>query len=134
MVKSLKFVVGFLHNSLPDRGDSTPTEGIKMNKSFPMGALYLSGMLLLAFATLAKGATADAEVILVIGKAEVRETSSGEWKQVKVQQQLPPGASVRTGDASQMAVLLKDQTQIRGQPAKHDEIQGRRRAGPGNNG
>jgi tetratricopeptide (TPR) repeat protein len=105
--------LAFLHNSLPDRGDSTPTEGIKMSKSFPMGALYLSGMLLLAFATLAQGATADAEVILVIGKAEVRETSSGEWKQVKVQQQLPPGASVRTGDASQMAVLLKDQTQIR---------------------
>lgn len=84
-----------------------------MRKSLPTGTLYLAGILLLAATTVTHAGTGDAEVILVIGKAEVRDTASGEWKQVSVQQQLPPGASVRTGDASQMALLLKDQTQIR---------------------
>jgi tetratricopeptide (TPR) repeat protein len=49
----------------------------------------------------------------VIGKAEVRDPATGEWKPARLQQQLPAGATVRTGDASQMALLLKDQTQVR---------------------
>jgi hypothetical protein len=69
----------------------------------------------MCLATTAGAATAagDAEVILVVGKAEVREAKGSDWKPVTAQQQLPAGATVRTGDGSQMALLLKDQTQIR---------------------
>lgn len=77
------------------------------------GALRLTCIVSLANAATALAAGGDAEVILVIGKAEVRETANGDWTAVSVQQQLPAGASVRTGDASQMALLLKDQTQVR---------------------
>lgn len=61
----------------------------------------------------ALAASGDAEVVLTVGKVEARDPASGEWKPVKVQQQLAPGTSVRTGEASQAALLLKDQTQIR---------------------
>jgi hypothetical protein len=67
----------------------------------------------LAYSGYVVAATGGAEVVLVIGKAEVREAEGGEWKPVREQQQLPAGASVRTGDSSQVGLLLKDQTQIR---------------------
>ncbi|MBK8121704.1 MAG: FecR domain-containing protein [Sulfuritalea sp.] len=66
-----------------------------------------------AYSGYALAAPDNAQVVLVVGKAEAREAEGGEWRPVTVRQQLPAGASVRTGDASQMALLLKDQTQIR---------------------
>jgi tetratricopeptide (TPR) repeat protein len=84
-----------------------------MRNSLPRSALALFATVFFAFAGSAQAAAADAEVILVIGKAEVRDPATGEWKPARVQQQLPAGSSVRTGDASQMALLLKDQTQVR---------------------
>lgn len=84
-----------------------------MENSLARWAINSICILSMAVPAAALAADADAEVILAIGKAEFRESATGEWKQVKVQQQLPPGATVRTGDASQMALLLKDQTQVR---------------------
>ena len=55
----------------------------------------------------------DAEVVLLIGKAEVQQTPQGSWEPATMQQKLPAGTSVRTSGSSQLAVVLKDQTQIR---------------------
>lgn len=55
----------------------------------------------------------DAEIIFVLGRAEVRESDQGEWRPVKVGQQLQAGNFVRTREGSQLALLLRDQTQIR---------------------
>ena len=66
-------------------------------------ALFVSGI----------ARAADAEVVMVIGVAEVRETDDGDWKPLRLKQELRAGVSVRTGEASQLALLLKNQTQIR---------------------
>lgn len=55
----------------------------------------------------------DAEIVSLIGKGEARDTARDDWKTAAVRQQLNPGAFVRTGDLSQMALLLRDQTQLR---------------------
>lgn len=53
----------------------------------------------------------DAQVVYVAGKAEVRENA--EWKPVQVNQKLNAGASVRTAEYGQVALLLRDNTQVR---------------------
>lgn len=82
----------------------------------------------------------DAEVISVISKGEARATTRDDWKPATIRQQLNAGAFVRTGDLSQMALLLRDQTQLRlnqnsmlqikevspsGEPTKLELTQGR---------
>ena len=58
-------------------------------------------------------AAGDAEVIFVLGSAEMREGAQGEWRPVKVGQSLNAGSFIRTRVGSQVALLLRDQTQIR---------------------
>jgi tetratricopeptide (TPR) repeat protein len=55
----------------------------------------------------------DAEVIMVQGKVEVRDQTTGVWRIAAAQQPLKAGDSVRTGESSQMALLVKDKTQVR---------------------
>jgi len=55
----------------------------------------------------------DAEIVSLIGKGEARATARDDWKPAAIKQRLDPGAFVRTGDLSQMALLLRDQTQLR---------------------
>jgi Flp pilus assembly protein TadD len=55
----------------------------------------------------------DAEVIFLLGKAEIRDNVQGAWRPIKVGQQLDAGNFVRTAAGSQVALLLRDQTQIR---------------------
>ena len=55
----------------------------------------------------------DAKVVLVIGKGEFQEPAGGPWKSIQEGQTLPVGATVRTGDSAQLALLLSDQTQLR---------------------
>ncbi len=55
----------------------------------------------------------DAEVIMVQGKVEVRDQATGVWRTALAQQPLKAGDSVRTGESSQMALLVKDKTQVR---------------------
>ncbi len=78
----------------------------------------LRGRILLT--TLAAGLAAhaparatDAEVVFLIGKAEVQETAQADWKPAAVQQQLNAGTAIRTGNGSQIALVLRDQTQVR---------------------
>lgn len=53
----------------------------------------------------------DAEVIYVFGKAEVQEKT--DWKPVQAGQKLNAGAFVRTAEYGQLALLLRDNTQVR---------------------
>lgn len=55
----------------------------------------------------------DAEVLSLKGKAEVRTSELAAWKPLNVKDKLAVGQYVRTGDASNMALLFKDQTQLR---------------------
>ena len=55
----------------------------------------------------------DAEIVLSLGKVEVRETTLAGWKTASVRQKVSAGNFVRTGDASQTALLMRDQTQVR---------------------
>ncbi len=60
----------------------------------------------------ASGETA-AEIVSLQGKGEYREAQEALWREAAVRQRLAQGNFVRTGDASRMAVLLADQTQVR---------------------
>lgn len=73
-------------------------------------AVLLGGALLLPTAA---AWAYDAEVVSVIGKGEARATVREDWRPASVRQKLDAGSFVRTGDVSQMALLLKDQTQLR---------------------
>ena len=53
------------------------------------------------------------EIISLQGKGEFREAAESRWHDAAVRQKLAQGNFVRTVDASRMAVLLADQTQIR---------------------
>jgi tetratricopeptide (TPR) repeat protein len=55
----------------------------------------------------------EAEIINIVGKGEARESSQANWRPAVIKQKLPGGAFVRTGDLSQMALLMQDQTQLR---------------------
>lgn len=55
----------------------------------------------------------DAEIVSVIGKGETRASTREDWRVATIKQKLNAGAFVRTGDVSQMALLLQDQTQLR---------------------
>ena len=53
------------------------------------------------------------EIVSLQGKGEFREAEESRWHDAAVRQRLAQGNFVRTADASRMAVLLTDQTQIR---------------------
>jgi tetratricopeptide (TPR) repeat protein len=55
----------------------------------------------------------EAEVVSVVGKGEARAPAREDWRPAVAKQKLPGGTFVRTGDRSQMALLLQDQTQLR---------------------
>jgi len=55
----------------------------------------------------------DAEVVMMLGHGEVKESSQENWRAAAVKQKLKAGDSVRTGSASQLALVLADQTQVR---------------------
>ncbi len=55
----------------------------------------------------------DAEVVMAQGRVEVLDASTGTWREAVVKQQLGVGQSMRTGDSSQAALLIKDLTQVR---------------------
>lgn len=62
------------------------------------------------------------EIVSLQGKGESRTRSDALWKEATVKQPLAQGASVRTLDASRMAIVLFDQTQIRLAPNSVMEI------------
>ena len=55
----------------------------------------------------------DAEVVSVTGKGEAREASANDWRPAAIKQKLKGGTFVRTGDRSNLALLMPDQTQLR---------------------
>jgi Flp pilus assembly protein TadD len=72
----------------------------------------------LALASVFSGAahaavTSGAEIVLLVGKGERRDVSDATWQSLGVTQKIPPGAIVRTGANSQLALLMPDRTQIR---------------------
>jgi tetratricopeptide (TPR) repeat protein len=72
----------------------------------------LQGIVFVVLAWLAATAWAyDAEVIHVTGQAYVRAATK--WEPLKEKQQLNAGATVRTGPFGQVALLLRDNTQVR---------------------
>ena len=75
----------------------------------------LLGLALLGFASAhTSAATPDeAEIVSLQGRGEAKETSQSDWHLATIRQRLRGGAFVRTGDLSQMALLLQDQTQLR---------------------
>ena len=79
----------------------------KLSQFLPTLAL-LMGALLPGVAS-----AADAEIVMVQGRVEVRDQASGIWRPAITNQSLEAGQMVRTGDASQMALLIKDKTQVR---------------------
>jgi predicted Zn-dependent protease len=70
-------------------------------------------VLALSLASLASWAADDAQVVMVVGKVEVQSNAQGAWRPVTVNQKLNAGDAVRTGEASQMALVANDQTQVR---------------------
>jgi tetratricopeptide (TPR) repeat protein len=68
----------------------------------------------IALASMAQVAAAnDGEIVMVQGQVEVKELASEVWRNAQARQTLRLGASVRTGEASQTAILVSDKTQVR---------------------
>jgi len=55
----------------------------------------------------------DAEIVMLTGKGDARDTADAPWHPAAVKQKLVAGSFVRTGEMSQMALLLGDRTQVR---------------------
>jgi len=80
-----------------------------------------AGIALLLFAAFVPGWSSAAlteivppvAIISVQGKGEYQNKGETRWKDAIVRQPVGQGSFVRTGDASRMAILLADQTQIR---------------------
>lgn len=72
--------------------------------------LCLAAML---FAPCAMPADHAAQIVSIQGKGEAKGFGDKDWKRAIVQQKLEPGNFVRTGDMSNMALLFRDQTQMR---------------------
>ncbi len=80
--------------------------------NFPRRATHLCAVI--ALAAMAQAAAAnDGEIVMVQGQVEVKELSSDVWRNAQPRQPLRLGASVRTGEASQTAILVRDKTQVR---------------------
>lgn len=70
-----------------------------------------TGIALSLFAQFARAN--DAEIVMVQGRVEVRDQGAGNWRAALPEQPLRAGDLVRTGEGSQMALLVKDRTQVR---------------------
>jgi Flp pilus assembly protein TadD len=55
----------------------------------------------------------DADILMLVGPGEVRGAEASVWTPARVTQKLSSGSTVRTGPDGQMALLLRDQTQLR---------------------
>ena len=55
----------------------------------------------------------DAEVVALTGKGDSRVAADAEWRPTTVKAKLRAGWFVRTREASQMALVMKDGTQLR---------------------
>lgn len=77
------------------------------------GILLMAVIGALAVVLAAAARAEDAEVVLLIGKGDARTSADAEWKPTTVKQKLRAGWFVRTGEMSQMALLLRDRTQVR---------------------
>ena len=55
----------------------------------------------------------DADILMLVGPGEVRTSEPSAWTPARVTQKLGSGSFVRTGPDGQMALLLRDQTQLR---------------------
>lgn len=81
-----------------------------MNRSLKLVVMLVLAVHAWAASAAPQGA---AEIVSLQGKGETREAAESRWREAAVRQQLAQGSFVRTADASRMAVLLADQTQIR---------------------
>jgi Flp pilus assembly protein TadD len=54
-----------------------------------------------------------AQIVALQGQGEAKEFNARDWAKASSQQKLGPGSFVRTGDMSNMALLFRDQTQVR---------------------
>lgn len=61
----------------------------------------------------AHAASDDAEIVALQGRGEARNPAQDVWRLAVVRERVASGGWVRTGDFSQMALLLGDQTQLR---------------------
>lgn len=95
-----------------------PNRGWEEGRERSRGAEILARGVLALVAALAAIAPAmaraeDAEIVLLIGKGDARETADAPWRPAAVKQKLAAGNFVRTGEMSQMGLLLRDRTQVR---------------------
>lgn len=67
----------------------------------------------LGLATAVPAANTDAQIVTIVGQGEFRSERAPDWRGAAINQWLVTGDYVRTLDASQMALLLRDQTQLR---------------------
>ncbi len=63
--------------------------------------------------SLPASASADAEIVSVIGKGDKRASPQADWTPALPKHLVNPGGFVRTHEKSQMALLLPDRTQVR---------------------
>jgi tetratricopeptide (TPR) repeat protein len=112
-----------------------------MRHAAPLRLRPIAGLLFAALAATSSIASAyDAEIVSLVGRGDARSSTRDDWKAAAVRQQLNAGAFIRTADGSQMAVLLRDNTQLRlnqnsmlqikevspsGEPTKLELTQGR---------
>ncbi|TAN46414.1 MAG: hypothetical protein EPN21_20550 [Methylococcaceae bacterium] len=87
--------------------------------------------LLLALPGVAQAEPA-AQIISLQGKGETKAAGQPAWAPAAVQQALEPGSYVRTGDLSNMALLFRDQTQVRLQQNSQMQIKSVADAADGN--
>ena len=79
---------------------------------FSLVGIFAVCFVLVPFAE-ARAVAVGAEIVLLIGKGDTRESSSADWKPAVIKQQIQGGSLVRTQANSQMALLMADRTQIR---------------------
>lgn len=84
-----------------------------MNHPFRLSrvAQVCAGLALVSVVQVA--AAQDAEVVMLQGQVEVQDPATGLWRTATVKQPMRVGESLRTGNASQAALLVKDRTQVR---------------------
>jgi tetratricopeptide (TPR) repeat protein len=102
----LTFVQSFCHFATKYSGKKIYQQGRRM------GSRKLIS-LVLSMAPLAAVWAQDADILMMVGRGEVRVAGQTTWQLASVQQKLEAGSFVRTPEGGQMALLLRDQTQVR---------------------
>ncbi len=75
--------------------------------------LLFAAMLWAGFFSVEPAWAQEADVLMVQGRAETRQSSAQPWQMIVPRQSLATGTTVRTFADSQVAVLMRDQTQLR---------------------